>query len=128
MSGFKDDVISILRQNSMLQREGVGLVLLNGNDSVDLFDAITEMKFPVLNKRTKPFVNFDYVVIPKGYHLENLLYAFSAVSTGGIIIVEANNAIWDEHYVSRAYNFTGTRVRYEDRFYMVIHAGVDYGD
>jgi len=129
MSGFKDDVISILRHNSILQKESVGFVMTETSTlAEELFQELKERKFLVTNKRTKLVLQYDYVVIPSGYNWENFLYAFSVLSTGGVIVLEANEKVWSDKYVSLFGGFTGTKVRYEDRIYIVIHGGVDYAD
>jgi hypothetical protein len=135
MSGFKEDVLAILRDNVMLHNEALGWVFSyrkEDDDGTELYNQLMEMKFPVTNKLViKPVVLFDYIIIPKAsLCVPILLEAFSLLSILGIIIVDVSE--WDnlvvKDYKSVFGNFTATALNYGDRKYLVIHAGVDYGN
>lgn len=122
------DIISILRSNIILQRESLGYIETGASEEAqELVKRIKGMGFIVVSKRVKPVLLFDYVVLLGTWNCESLLYAFGAISKGGIIVVEAGKA-WDERYVSRFGEFTATRVSYGDRYYVVIKGGMDYGN
>lgn len=133
MSGFKDDVISILRQNGYLQRDALGWIVNNNNVSManDLYEELIKHKFPVTNKAEKLVANYDYIIVDRyNRDAETILRAFASLSTGGLMVLEISDffyKFWDK-YVSTFAGFTATKVQYADRRYMVIHAGVDYGD
>ena len=128
MNGFSSDVISILKTNGVLEREGAGLIFTDtSSDAGDLFETLLKDKYVVANKRTKIVFNYDYVIIPKGWNWEVLLYAFSVVSIGGAIVLEVSK-FWQDRYVSRFGEFTGTKVKYGDNYYLVIKNGLDYGN
>lgn len=130
MSGFKDDVISILRDNVMLHGEAVGLVW-TGNKSDDLLAYLVGKKFPATNSFKNPPLTFDYVVIPSYMKSAySLLKAMSLLNKNGIIIMDVSD--WNKRivteYKSRFGNFTATSLNYGDRAYLVIHEGADYGN
>lgn len=128
MNGFSNDVKSILKTNGLLQKEGAGLVLTDtSRDAMDLYDELLKDGYVVANKRTKSVFNYDYVVMPIGWNWETLLYSLSVLSVGGAIIIQANQYM-QERYVSRFGEFTGTKVRYGDNYYIVIKNGLDYGN
>lgn len=128
MNGFSSDVMSILKANGVLEREGAGLIFTETDRNAnELFEILLKNQYVVTNKRTKIVFNFDYVVMPVGWNWERLLYAFSVVSIGGIIVIPANTFVQDR-YVSRFGEFTGTRVQYGNNYYIVIKNGLDYGN
>lgn len=133
MSGFSDDVISILRHNLMLNKESVGWLVhgLGSQNTRELGQKISSMGFLITPKKTKPVINYDYIVISNLHLTANaLLDAFSRLSINGIMIVEVtdNWQKFDEKYVSLFANFVATKVQYDNRTYMVIHSGADYGN
>lgn len=133
MSGFSDDVISILRHNLMLNKESIGWIVhgLGSQNTRELGKKISSMGFIITPKKTKPVISYDYVVIAN-LHLtaSTLLDAFSRLSTNGIMIIEVtdNWQKFDDEYVSLFANFKATKVVYDNRSYMVIHSGADYGN
>lgn len=130
---FKDDVISILRQNVMLVDESVGLVLSQNKTPVlySLVEALRKSKRLVVYGNPKVVVTYDYIVISgDNLSIKNLLTAFALVQTNGLIILEITDY---PHSLEDKYNswfgtFTATKVKFENRSYIVIHAGVDYGN
>lgn len=133
MSGFKDDVLNILRENVLLHGEAIGWIVRNHAkhpDNWELLKYLEEKRFPVTDKETKPVIKFDYIVIDKrNLNLATLLKAFSLLANQGVVIMEItdNPKKFEKHY-----NLFGTlsvtRVIYEDRHYLVVHSGVDYAN
>ena len=129
MSGFKDDVLSILRDNLMLHGETVGWVL---SEDVELVTELEKRKLLLIKtKFPKRVFLIDYVVLAKEYiSVSFLLRAFSLLSKMGIIILDVSN--WNsklvDEYISVFGNFVGTPLNYGNRQYIVIHAGADYGN
>lgn len=132
MSGFKDDVLSILKANHILQKESIGLVALDGfffPEVQELYDYLVENKYIVVSKRVKEVINFDYIVFPLGnYSTEDIIYALSNLSVGGIIVLEVSGIDWNDRYISRFGGFTANKVKFNGTYYVVIHGGMDYGD
>ena len=133
MSGFKDNVILILRHNGMLQGESVGWVVTgnnNFNKTEELTQALRDMKFLVVNNPQKPVVLFDYVVIDsyRQYDTPKLLKALDNLKEDGIIIVQVTPGLYQDKYVSRLGAFTITKVKLGEEEYLVFHTGVDYGN
>jgi hypothetical protein len=129
MSGFKDHVIGILRDNLMLHGESIGWVLeSDGELSKELEKR--KMLFSA-DKRLKDVFLLDYVVLSGTYAVTPLvLKAFSLLSKLGIIIIDATgwHPTYIREYVSVFGNFTATPLNYGNRQYLVIHAGGDYGN
>lgn len=130
MSGFKDEVISILRQNGMYHREALGLIKETGFLTPTLLPALQAEKFPVTDKFGKPVLNFDYVVLSQEYNsLNQLLTGLASLSIGGLLILEVTNqTAYRDRYVSLFGNFSVTKVKYPGRTYLVFRNGIDYGD
>ena len=82
MSGFREDVISILRQNAVLQKESIGYIVGGKYESasMELYKELKSLGHIVARGRTKPVVRYDYVVIPINWSIETLLYALSISS------------------------------------------------
>jgi hypothetical protein len=129
MSGFKDDVISILKQNNMYHREATGLLRGKSGDS-DLLETLQKQGFPVTGNYEKFVIRFDYIVLNNFFaDMRELLRALEEVNVGGIIVIEIRkDENYKAQYVSMFGSFSVNKVKYEDREYLVIHAGVDYGD
>ncbi len=131
MSGFKDDIISILRQNVLLHGEAIGCIIASdGNyEARELYNEMANRKL-LVSMSAREFVFFyDYVVITAEWGIETLLNAFSLLSENGIIIVQApNEKIFNDRYTSLFGKFTATKLKYDRNYYMVIHSGVDYGN
>lgn len=129
MSGFKDDVISILKTHGLPQREGGGWIVRSdkSEDGRELFFALTNKGFPV-TMYPEDFMVFDYVVMDKeNTTVPNLVEAMTHLHIGGILIIEGVPE-YHKKYVSIFGNFTGTKVKYDNREYLVIHSGMDYGN
>lgn len=133
MSGFKDDVISILRDNVLLHGEALGWIITQHTipESSELYKELQDRKFPVTNKLTKPVIRFDYIIIPK-LHLTItwFLKALEMLAIGGMIIMDVTgyNYAFDAEYKIPFGSFTARKLIYGDRIYMVVHSGVDYAN
>lgn len=127
MSGFKDDVLNILRDNVLLHGEAMGLVQFH----TELLKELQSRKFPVTDTASKPVFLFDYVVISEPYvALPTVLWAMTVLSSLGIIILDVTswkNEFQKEYKVAFG-GFMAHRINYEDRYYVVIHKGTDYGN
>jgi hypothetical protein len=128
MSGFRDDVISILRQNDLYHKTATGLVLGKSNDG--LLEELQKKGFPVIGHFEKDVILFDYIVMNRFYEdARSLMSAFASVNVGGLIIMELDDGDdYGKTYVSQFGSFTATKVKYGDNQYLVIHSGVDYGN
>ena len=129
MSGYKDDIISILKHNSMYHREATGLIL-GQSGGRELLEHLESKMFPVIGKYEKSIILFDYIVLNR-YQVDvpSLIKAFSSVSVGGIIVLELDGETdYGKNYYSQFGGFSANKIKYDDRYYMVIHSGVDYGD
>lgn len=133
MNGFKEDVISIIRDNMMLHAEAMGLVV-NANarrESKELLEALQARKLPVTDKVDKHVFLFDYVVIHRDYlFVTTLLKAFSWIGRLSVLIVDitGKESAFNSRYVSRFGDFTAQKLKYEDRAYLVFKNGNDYGN
>lgn len=133
MSGFKDDVISILRDNVMLHAEAMGLVLDAdaGEESRELLQELQKRKFPVTDRVDKHVFMFDYIVIHRDYlFISSLLQAFSWAGRQGIVILDITGKadMFSKRLVSAFGGFIVQKLIYQDRAYLVIKNGVDYGN
>lgn len=133
MNGFKDDVISILKDNTMFHADASGWIVQQHTlpKTSELIRELQDRKFAVIGRHNKEVFRFDYVVISKEHLTPNwLLAAFAKLSENGIIIIELedNSLAFANQYVSRFGGFTGTKVKYNGNYYLVIHSGVDYGN
>ena len=129
MSGFREDVISILKQNNMYHKEAIGLI--KGHLDDGLFETLQEEKFPVSKKFEKFVLYFDYIVLNNFQEdVETLLFALASVSTGGLIVLEITDSeyTYQDRYVSQFGLFSVTKVKYEDRTYLVFRNGLEYGN
>jgi len=137
MSGFKDNVILILRNNGVLQGESVGWVVKSKRgfgkteqQTTELIEAIRAMKFLVVGNPQKPIVLFDYVVMDSfnQYNTPALLKALDNLKEDGIIIVQVTPGLYQSKYTSRLGSFTITKLELGNEDYLVFHSGVDYGN
>lgn len=133
MSGFKDDVISILRDNVLLHAEAMGLIMAAEDhwETRELLKYLENEKLPVSGKVEKIVLLFDYVIM----HRELVctlafLDAFANVGKMGIIIVDVSDepSSYESVYKSYFGNFTVSKLKYGNRTYLVFHKGVDYGN
>ena len=130
MNGFKNDVLAILDSNTILQKESMGWVVAQHTtpDNSELYNYLQSNGFPVTNQFEKSVFFFDYIVIDRmNASLKNLLKALSLLSVGGVLVIELAEYYFEDSYFSVFGNFTITKVRYDDRKYLVFHTGVDYG-
>ena len=133
MSGFKDDVIAILRDNVMLHAEAMGLIMEGESwqDSKELLKDLQSRNFPVTDRADKHVFLFDYVVVPLEYAFVNtLLKAFTLVGRMGLIIIDitGKSDMFFKRAVSTFGSFTIHKLTYGDRTYLVIKQGEDYGN
>lgn len=133
MSGFNDDIIAILKDNTLFHVHSVGCVcgsvLSRNSRAQSLLSALRTKGLLVSRKMHRSYL-YDYIIIPKEqFGAKVLLKALSKLGIGGIIIVEVGeNSDLESRYVSLFGNFTATTVVYEGRKYLVLHSGVDYGN
>ncbi len=130
MNGFKDDVITILRNHMLVQKNAIGFIPGQAGTG-ELIKYLADSGVLVVTKNEKPIVQFDFVVFNKFYtDLHNFLYALATTSVGGVIVLDVTNDphLFKERYVSLFAGITATKVKFEDRSYLVVHNGVDYGD
>jgi hypothetical protein len=133
MSGFKDDVLAILRDNVMLHGEAMGLIM-NGavdDDSRELLKDLQNRKFPVTDRVDKHVFLFDYIVLPRYLSTAAaLLRALSLVGRLSVIIMDISNVAdyYNSRYTTQFGDFTANKVKYQDRTYLVIKNGTDYGN
>jgi len=135
MNGFKDDVISILSQNHYLQKESLGWIVSDNAKHPDQYilkKELEKMLVPFTMSDEKMVTNYDFIVIDK-YHsrFDVLLRAFTRLSENGIIVLEVTDYPRDIKRtagISKFGKFSITRVTFQDRGYLVIKSGVDYGD
>ncbi len=133
MSGFKDDVLSILRTSNLLHGEALGYIMYAREfpHSKELLKELESRKLPVAGEITKPVVLFDYTVIPDEVAtLSTFLTALTSTKEGGIIIVDVTgeHRAYSKNFDTNFVNFKITRLKFDDRYYLVMHSGVDYGD
>ena len=133
MSGFKDDVISILRDNMMFHAEASGWIIQQHilPKTSELLEELQSRMFAVIGRHSKPIFLFDYVIISREHLTVNwLMAAFAQLKENGVMIleIESQNLAFAPKYSSLFGKFTGTKVKYDDRTYIVIHSGVDYGN
>jgi hypothetical protein len=129
MSGFKDDVVSILRNHLLVQKNAIGYIPGKA-DTEELKKYLEDEGVLIVSKNEKPIVQFDFVVYNRYFtDLHTFLYALATTTIGGLIILELHDvALYKERYVSLFAGITATKVKFEDRQYLVVHNGVDYGD
>jgi hypothetical protein len=133
MSGFKDDILAILRDNVMLHGEAMGLIM-NGavdDDSRELLKDLQSRKFPVTDRVDKHVFLFDYIVLPRYLSTAAaLLRALSLVGRLSVIIMDISNVAdyYNSRYTTQFGDFTANKVKYQDRTYLVIKNGTDYGN
>jgi hypothetical protein len=133
MSGFREDVLAILRDNVMLHGEAMGLIM-NGavdDDSRELLKDLQNRKFPVTDRVDKHVFLFDYIVLPRYLSTAAaLLRALSLVGRLSVIIMDISNVAdyYNSRYTTQFGDFTANKVKYQDRTYLVIKNGTDYGN
>lgn len=135
MNGFRQDLISILKHNSLLQRMSIGIILgdMENQRHWGLYKDLSDRKQLIeLSSKLLKFTKYDYVVITKEFlSVKNLLKAMVELNRGGIIILEITGKAesYQEKYLSMVGGMmSGTKVLYEDRGYVVLHTGEDYGN
>lgn len=129
MSGFREDILSILRHNMMLHRDSIGVILGDG-----LRSAIDDIhtKGYIISSLWDSHTKYDYIIISKDrVSSRTLLRALTNLKSGGIIVLEITGR--DSKYENRYLYMVGgtmsaTKIRYGDRSYIVIHTGGDYGN
>lgn len=127
MNGFRDDVISILRDNVLLHGEAMGWII--GHPA--LLKALEDMKLPVTGTNGKGVFLFDYIVIThEETNVLSLMDVLSYLSNLGLLIVEITPvaSVFRNEYRSVFGGFTARKLKYGERSYLVFHQGVDYGN
>ena len=131
MSGFNDDIVSILKHNNMLHSVALGFISgINSDGRMgNLLDHLFNLGMRVSGIRGD--ATWDYIVIPnKIVSARTVLMALSSINAGGIVILEISEAQrkYQEKYLRIGTNQSATKVQYEDRYYLIIHTGEDYGE
>jgi len=134
MNGFKYDVISILRHNLMVQPFSMGAILADpqDKDSYELYEYLVDKNSCVVTRGIGNLTKYNFIVITKPLmSTRNLIKSLTELRRGGLIILEITGK--DSRYEDKYLNMVGgtmsaTKLRYEDRSYIVIHTGEDYGD
>ena len=133
MNGFSQDIISILKHNVMHHSSSLGLIL-GATDIEEAFTALRQLHLNglLVESKLNDFVRFDYIVIPKQLlNVRKFLSCLTRLASGGIMVLEITGS--EDKYEDKYLNMvggtmSGTKVRYQDRSYIVIHTGEDYGD
>lgn len=134
MSGFKYDVVSILRHNVLVQPYSLGAILANfeSQDIKELYNYLSDMHKCVLTNGVDKLTKYNFIVIDTTHlSTRNFLKSLTELRRGGLIILNITGK--DAKYQDKYLNIVGgtmsaTKLRYEDRSYIVIHTGEDYGD
>ena len=119
------DVVSILKHNVMLNISSLGLIVDSGN----LLDCLYNLKLHVTGLTDG--AKFDYIFIPTHkVSIRRLLRALTDLKSGGIIIVQLEDKFEDFEpiYKNTSNLFFATKVKYDNRYYLIIHSGEDYGN
>jgi hypothetical protein len=127
MNGFEADIVSILKHNNMLHSESRGLVLHEEEFVYKLWEQYKVVASFEIGSLTK----YDYIVLDgKVLTVPRLVEALSLLSENGLLVLEVTieEGKFSKRYLSKFANFTATKVKYEERVYMIIHQGVDYGN
>lgn len=133
MNGFSYDIISILKHNVMYHYSTIGLIL-NGEeceDTKELLNHLSTFGYMAEDNLDK-LTRYDYIVINRtNLTIRKFLSCLTSLDRGGIIILDVTGS--DSKYEDKYLNMIGgtmsaTKLRYEDRSYIVIHTGEDYGD
>lgn len=133
MNGFKDDILSILRDNVMLHGEAMGYIMQGAywDEARELVEYLQENKYPVTEKASKPVLNYDYIVIYKEVlSLSKLFYGLSLLSNLGILIVDITkeSPTFRADYNIKWAGFRASKLIYGTRAYLVLRKGMDYGN
>jgi hypothetical protein len=126
MSGFNEDIVSILKHNTLFNRVSVGWII----GDMNLLDYLYSLKLSVTGI-SKGMNRFDYIIISEEYiNTRRLLRVLTDIDNGGIIILQLGNKVeeFEPVYRNLANKFFATKVKYDNRYYLVIHQGEDYGD
>lgn len=127
MSGFKEHLVEILKTNNLLHGDSIGMVFFDAEICEYLYD-----KYKVLASSDAVDLNeFDYIFVKSKFiTLQFVMKLFTYLNDNGILILEITpeSVKFDKKYLSKFGNFTGTKVTYDDKTYLIIHSGVDYGN
>lgn len=134
MSGFKYDIISILRHNVMIHPYSLGAILADplDADSKELYEYLVDKNSCVVTRGMGNLTKYNFIIITKSFlSARNLIKSLTELKRGGVIILDITNK--DARYQDKYLNIVGgtmsaTKLRYEDRSYIVIHTGEDYGN
>ena len=133
MSGFNTDVVSILKHCNMCNTSSYGAVL-GGTDAKagkDVYDYLSKLGLRVANGYMRQIKMWDYIIIPRKHSsVRRLVEAITSLNSLGIIIIETTgvDAKIEERYNSVDSVLSATKVVYEDRSYLVVHTGNEYGN
>jgi hypothetical protein len=135
MSGFKEDIVSILKQNDLLHNKSVGLIAgasVSDSRERNLYNELTKIGLKLANK-LEPLFSPDYIVLLSDIiSTRTLLMALGSITQSGIIILEitGKDQKYQDSYINKATtnSINASKVLYEDRTYLVFHTGADYGN
>ena len=131
MSGFNDDIVSILKHTNMYKGTALGFISGSSTNERMADLQLHLMRLGCIVSGTdRGSITWDYIVIPNEFvSARTVLLALSSINAGGIIILEISEAQRKyEKYLRIGTNQSATKVQYEDRYYLIIHTGEDYGE
>lgn len=128
MNGFSNDVVSMLKHSYMYHGESIGLVIGN-NELASTLESLGLL----VSVDDKLSDNWDYIVVSgENVGVRVLIKCLTQLRNCGIIILELTNKPNVKKYADRYSNasagFYATKVMYDDRVYLIIHQGYDYGN
>jgi hypothetical protein len=126
-----NDIVSVLKHNHMVHSDSYGLVLGTPGDGKDTLDLLFSLGLKVTGKRDLKITTWDYIIIPRDFlNPRVFLQTLTSLNSGGIIVLDVTgeDESFEKRYSNPNRSFSATKVRYEERSYIVIHLGEDYGD
>lgn len=129
-SGFNADIINILKSNNLFHSESLGLLVGVSTDG-KMGNLLYILFSYNLNVTGNFEAYFDYIVVPSSYSsIRTLVKCLTSLSNCGIIILELsdNNRKYENKYRNMIGNFSAVKVVYENRAYLIIKLGEDYGN
>ena len=131
MSGYKDDIVSILKHANLLHSKSVGYIKGVGSngEAGNLLDHLTNLGLSVTGIHEN--ILWDDIIIPQSMvSTRAILQALSGINSGGIVILEVTEkqSKYQSKYLRLGADKSATKVQYGDRYYLVIHTGDDYGN
>jgi hypothetical protein len=116
----------------MLHSDSIGLIFpSNSSRGSEVLDHLYSLGMRVSGVVDKNISKWDYIVITKDkVSFKALLRAVSMLNFGGVIILEitGKSKQYSDKYLSSIGNLKITKVFYQDRRYLVLHTGDEYGN